>query len=188
MSKQLLILLSGHNASGKSTLTKEIISELDISRVNGDVVRDMLISNVKFYSDTHCSYPNEKIKSANKIVSVFRIELAKELLSQNQSVIIDGAGITKEKRNNYLKLANHCNKEIVTIMIEAVLEEDKILSRLKNRNKKNKQYRWVDFYKDIRKKEYESVDDSEADFVLKYNQNNSKEIIQAIRDIMTFNK
>ncbi len=30
MNKQLLILLSGHNASGKSTLAKEIVSELDI--------------------------------------------------------------------------------------------------------------------------------------------------------------
>lgn len=184
MNRQLLILLSGHNASGKSTLAKEIISELDINRVNGDVVRDMLISNIKFYSDTHYSYPNKKIKSANKIVSIFRIELIKELLSQNQSVIIDGAGITKEARNNYLKLVNHCNKKITTIMIEATLKEDELLTRLKDRDNKNKQHRWIDLYKDIRKEKYEPIDNGETDFVFKYNQNNSKEIIQAIKNII----
>lgn len=63
MNKQLLILLSDHNASGKSTLTKKILSELDINRVNGNIIKDVLISNVKFYSDTHYSYPNEKIQS-----------------------------------------------------------------------------------------------------------------------------
>ena len=183
MNKQLLILLSGHNASGKSTLAEEIVSEFDISRANGDMLRDMLISNVKFYSDTHYSYPNKKIKSANKIVSIFRMELIKELLSQNQSVIIDGAGITKEKRNNYLKLADHCNKEITTIIIEATLNEDKLLARLKDRDNKNKQHRWIDLYKNIRKEKYEPVDNSEADLVLKYNQDNSKEIIQAIKNV-----
>ena len=101
MKSQLLILVAGHNASGKSTLSKEIESNLDISRVNGDIIRDMIINNVKYYSDTHYSYPNEKINSANKIISMFRKELIKELLSQNQSVMIDGAGITKERRKVY---------------------------------------------------------------------------------------
>ncbi|MCK5475254.1 MAG: AAA family ATPase [Candidatus Pacebacteria bacterium] len=183
MSKQLLILLSGHNASGKSVLSKELISELNINQVNGDVIRDMLISNIKFYSDTHYSYPNEKIISANKVMSVFRMDLVKELLFKDQSVLIDGAGITKEARNNYLKLAGHYNKEIVTIIIEAILDEDELLNRLKNRDSKNSQYRWVDLYLDIRKEKYESVEDSEADLVLRYDQNNSREIIQAIKKI-----
>ena len=188
MNAQLLILVAGHNATGKSTLTKEIISELDINLVNGDVIREMLISNIKFYSDTHYSYPNKKINSANKIVSVFRTELIKELLIQKQSVIIDGAGITRKTRNEFLELVNYCNKKIITIIIETILEEDKLLIRLKERDNKNKQHRWVKFYNDIRKEKYEPVDNSEADFILKYSQNHSKEIIQAIKNIMHKNR
>lgn len=183
MNKQLLILLSGHNASGKSTLAKEIVSELDINRVNGDIVRDMLTANVKFYSDIHYSYPSDKTISASEVTSVFKKELVRELLFQDQSVLIDGAGITGEARNNYLALVNNYNKEIITIIIEAVLEEDELLARLSDRDKKDKKHRWVDFYRDIRKKEYESVENSEADLVLKYDQKNSREIIQAIKDI-----
>lgn len=185
MPKQLLMLVTGHNASGKSTISKKIESEFNISIVSGDVIRDMVISNVKFYSDTHYSYPNEKIKSVNKVGSIFRKELIKELLSQNESVIVDGAGIAKEERNNYLQLlTNKDDKKIITIIIETVLKEDELLSRLKDRDTKNKQHRWLDFYKDIRKERYEEVNSSEADFILKYNQNNSKEIIQEIKNII----
>ncbi|MCK5084594.1 MAG: nucleoside monophosphate kinase [Candidatus Pacebacteria bacterium] len=183
MNRQLLILLSGHNASGKSTLAKKIVSELDINQVNGDIVRNMLIANVKFYSDIHYSYPSDRTISASKVISVFRKELVRELLFQDQSVLIDGAGITKKARTNYLKLIDNCNKEIIIIMIEAILEEDELLARLSDRDKKDKKHRWVDFYRDIRKKEYEPVENSEADLVLRYDQKNSREIIQAIKDI-----
>ena len=184
MSKQLLILVSGHNATGKSTISKEIVSKLDINRVNGDLMRDFLILNIKYYSDTHYSYPNEKINSVNKIVSIYRNEIIAELLSKHQSVIIDGAGITQKNRKEYLNLVKSSNNKIITIIIEVILDEDELLNRLKDRDNKNKQHRWVDLYHDIRKEKYESVDESEADIVLKYNQNNSKEIIQAIKDIL----
>jgi len=184
MGKQLLILVVGHNASGKTTLSKNIESELGINRVGGDMVRDMLMSNIKFYSDTHYSYPNEKIDSANKVVSIFRKELIKELLAQKQSVMVDGGGIIKETRSNHIKLADCCNEKVITIIVETILDEKVLLDRLKDRDSKNEQHKWVDFYKDIKKEKYEPVDISEADFVLRYDQNNSDEIIQAIKDIM----
>ena len=183
MKTQLLILITGHNASGKSTLSKKIESNFNISRVNGDIIRDLIINTVKYYSDTHYSYPNKKIKSANKIVSLFRKELIKELILQNQSVLIDGAGITKGRRKIYLDLKKLSQNKIITIIIEATLVEHLLLERLKNRDKKNNKYKWYDFYKDIRKEKYESVEESEADFILKYNQNNSEEIIKAIKNI-----
>ncbi|MCK5332761.1 ATP-binding protein [Candidatus Parcubacteria bacterium] len=181
---QILILVIGHNASGKSTLTKKIISQFDLNRVNGDVIRDLLISSVKFYSDMHYSYPNKKNESAGKIVFVFRRQLVKELLSQNQSIIVDGAGITKHGRNKYFLLAKEHRKKIKTVIIEAVLDENELLTRLKKRDNKKKQFRWINNYKEIRKERYEPVENTEADFVLKYNQHNSEEIIQAIEDIM----
>ena len=183
MNTQLLILVTGHNASGKSTLTKEILSELNINRVNGDIIRDLLISSIKFYSGTHYSYPSKKIKSVNRVVSTFRKELTKELLSQNQSVVIDGGGITKETRDNYLRLASSSDKEVVTIIIEATLAEDQLLDRLKDRDKKSSHNKWVNFYKNIRKRKYKPADNSEADFVFEYNQSNSKEIIRVLKNI-----
>ena len=187
MKSQLLILISGHNASGKSTLSKEIESQLNISRVNGDIIRDLVINNVRYYSDTHYSYPNSKIKSANKAISIFRKELIKELLLQNQSILIDGAGITQERRKAYLDLKNCSSKNIITIIIEVIVEENILLNRLKKRDNKNKKHKWIDFYKDIRKEKYESVKKNEADFILKYDQNNSKEIIQSIKKIQIMN-
>jgi len=184
MKSQLLILISGHNASGKSTLAKKIESQFDISRVNVDIIRDLVINNIKYYSDTHYSYPNSKIKSANKVISIFRKELIKELLLQNQSVLIDGAGITQERRRAYLYLKNSSSNPIKTIIIEATIDENTLLNRLKNRDNKNNRHKWIDFYKDIRKEKYETVEKKEANFILKYNQNNSKKIIQAIKDIL----
>ncbi len=98
MKKQVLILIAGHNASWKTTLSKKLISKFALGRINGDTIREMLISNINFYSDAKYSYPNPKIKSANKIVSAYRCKLLEELVLQNQSIIFDGAWITKEGR------------------------------------------------------------------------------------------
>ncbi|MCD6229907.1 MAG: AAA family ATPase [Candidatus Diapherotrites archaeon] len=105
MTKQFLILISGHNASGKTVLSRKLLREFDLNKVNGDDVRDFLISSIKFYSDAHYSYPNSKIISANKTVSAFRMALVKELLSQGESVLVDGAGIERKARKKYLDLA-----------------------------------------------------------------------------------
>ena len=184
MSKQIFVLVVGHFATGKTTLTKEIVSELDINRINGDTLRDMMISDIKYYSDTHRSYPNEKIDSVNRVVTIYRNELVKELLDEEQSVIIDGAGASKNGRKRFLEIVKSRDREISTIIIETSLDEDIITERLKIRDKESSENRWLDFYKDYAKRGYELVDKSEADYMLKYDQNNSKEIIQKIRDIL----
>ena len=53
MKSQIMILIVGHNASGKSTLSKKLASELQINIINGDMIRDMLISKIRFYN-TSC--------------------------------------------------------------------------------------------------------------------------------------
>ena len=135
MKSQIMILIVGHNASGKSTLSKKLASELQINIINGDMIRDMLISKIRFYSGTHYSYPNEKIKSANKLVQDFRKNLTKELLLNKESVIIDGAGITKRRRKVYLDLAKKIIKGIKPIIIEIDVKEQELLNRLNKRDK-----------------------------------------------------
>lgn len=183
MNSQLLILISGHNASGKSTLAEKIEQQIDINRVSGDAFREMLMSNIRYYSDTHCSYPNERIASVNRVVSIARIALIKELFSQCQSVLLDGAGITRKERADHLDVIKFASGSVKTIMIEVIVDEGELLDRLETRDKKNTQHKWVDFYKDIRKERYESVEVSEADLVLRYDQNNAEEIIKEIVSI-----
>ena len=184
MAEQCLILVVGHNASGKTMLSNEMIKHFNINRVNGDDIRDFLISKIHYYSDTHYSYPNPKINSANKVVTIFREELIRELLSQGESVLVDGGGITKESRKRYLKLKKISSRKIITVIIESDIEENILLQRLKHRDKSNRNHRWVDLYDDIRKEKYEEVTNDEANHVLKFNQDNSDAIFETIRGIV----
>ena len=184
MAKQCLILVIGHNASGKTMLSNRILKHFNINRVNGDDVRDFLISKIHYYSDMHYSYPNPKIKSANKVVTTFREELIRELLSQGESVLVDGGGITKESRKKYMELKKISSQKIITVIIELDVEEKILLQRLKHRDKSNKNHRWIDLYNDIRKDKYEEVTNDEADHVLKFNQDNPDAILERMRDIV----
>ncbi len=182
--KNIFILVVGQNASGKSTISKEIERKLKINRIEIDNIRDILISNVRFYSDTHYSYPNKKMKSANKIAYAYRKQLMRELFSNKQSAILDGGGIIREKRKNYLSLAKKINPKIVTIIVETKIEESELLKRLAKRDRKDKKLQWSKFYKDIRKRKYEVVKAKEADYILEYNQKNSKEIIKILKKLV----
>ena len=182
--KNVFILVVGHNASGKSTISREIERNLKINRISVDNVRDLLISDIKFYQDTHYSYPNKKIESANKIVYAYRKELIKELLYNKQSIVLDGGGIVRNRRKKYLSFAKKVNSKIVTVIIETRIDEKELLERLSNRDKKGKHLKWVKFYKDIRKDGYDKVDPSEADYVFEYNQKNSKDLIKELKKII----
>lgn len=138
MRKQFLILIFGHFASGKTTLAKKIEKEFNFSRVNSDDIRDFLISKIKHYSGAHYSYYNDKINSANRVVSKFKDYLIKELLRQGQSLIIDGGRKTRDKRKKYVRLKKICSKKLISIIIETKLDEKKIIKRLKSRDAKNK--------------------------------------------------
>ncbi|MFA6353313.1 MAG: AAA family ATPase [Candidatus Paceibacterota bacterium] len=182
--KNIFILVIGQNASGKSTISREIESKLKINKISLDDVRDLLISKIRFYSDTHYSYPNKKIDSVNKLVYAFREQLVKELLSNKQSIVVDGGGIIRKIRKKHLSLAKNINPKIITVIIETKIEEKELLKRLSKRDLKNEKLKWVKFYKDIRKRAYEPVKNTEADCVLEYNQKNSKEIIKKLRKII----
>lgn len=183
MNKQFLILISGHLASGKTRIAKQIEKEFNISRINGDDIRDFIISHIKYYSDTHYSYPNEKINSANIAVLLFKKELLNQLLEQGQSVIVDGAGISKASRANYLEYKKRFSK-LQVIIVAVQLDEKETIKRLKKRDKKDKKNRWVDFHQDIRKKEFKEILNNEADYVIRFNQHNSEEVIKTLSKII----
>jgi len=183
MKNQYLILVVGHNASGKTTLSKEIVCNFKfLNKVSGDDIRNFLKSNILFYNDSDFSHWNKKSSSIFKIVPSFRDSLIKELLLQGESVLLDGGGITRKGRSKFLKLKKGGDK-IGTIIIEARLEENKLLKRLEKRIKNNPKEKWIDFYYEKRKPFYETVSKIEADHVLYFNQN-KKEIINKLKKIL----
>jgi len=101
--------------------------------------------------------------------------------SHGQSILIDGGKINAKIRKQQFA---YFTQPITKVIIEASVEEEELLRRLKKRDEDNPRARWVDFYQDIRKAEYGSVEDSEADYVLRYTQDNAEEIIAKLREIM----
>lgn len=182
--KQVLILVRGHMSSGKSRLTEKLIKDLDlnINRINADLIRDFLISNLKFYSNINYSYPTEQTFSLNKITKPFKLSIIKELIDQKQSLIIDVGALTKESRKENLAYAKE--NKYLTIIINCELEEKVLLERLKIREKENPGHKWVSFYNDISKKRFEEISDDEADYILTYNQNNYEEIKNKLEKII----
>ena len=65
-----------------------------------------------------------------------------------------------------------------------LIDEKDLLKRLKKRDVKRKDDRWVEFYKNNRKDLYNPIQDNEADHVLYYNQNNLAEIIKQLKKII----
>jgi len=181
MKNQFLIFVIGHNSSGKTFISKKIADSLKISRINNDLMRAFVIKNIHFYNNTTTSYLGKKIKSINKSVYKFSHSLIVELLGQKQSVLVDGLNIIKKDRSVYLQTFD---KNVTRIIIETQIDEKDLLKRLKKRDVKSKDDRWVEFYKNNRKDLYNPIQDNEADHVLYYNQNNLAEIIKQLKKII----
>jgi adenylate kinase family enzyme len=176
------IIVIGHNAAGKSTLSKKLINTFKLNRVNGDIVRDLIIENIDYYSDINYSHFTEKVHSMNKITDVFRQSLLQELIQVKAPILIDGASVTKKARARYLDLVIN-NKSYTTIIIEASVEEKKLIERLKNRDKNNIGHQWFQQYIQKKKAMYELVDITESDHYVKYNQNNFEEITKELKKV-----
>ncbi|NQZ84360.1 MAG: nucleoside monophosphate kinase [Nanoarchaeales archaeon] len=178
-----LILLFGHNSSGKSTISKEMLKYFELSRVNGDEIREFLKDKINYFKDSNYSYPNEKISKVNILVTQLRIDLIKELINSNQNILIDGSGIKKSARKKFTQLVKD-NKKYKTIIIETKISEIELLKRLMKRDLSNSNDKWVYHYEEFRKERYESLSKSEGDFCLEYNQKNLDELILNLKEII----
>ena len=146
--KQYLILVVGHNASGKSTLTKQIINTFPyINRINGDVVRAFLAQEISYYKDI-LQRQSKKNVEANKSINLFLDSLTTELLNSGQSVVIDRCGLTRTQRKHYL---SNADDSVTTILIDCNAPEEVLLQRLTERDIQTPQYGWVERYIKTRK-------------------------------------
>lgn len=185
MKEQYLILIVGHIGSGKTTISKEIVKNFVINRVSNDDIRESLVLKIPFFSDAHgCSYRSEKAGAMNAVAHAHNKELVKQLLLSGESVLIDGGGITRKRRAEGISLKTFAVKNIKTIVLVLNIPENELLERLAERDKINKNYKWVDFYKKVRKQQFERVTDDEADYVLRFDHNDNDEIIAKLKDVL----
>ena len=95
---QALILIVGHNASGKTYLSKRLADDLSIERVSGDDFRTFVINNTRYFADVDRVTRNGKMERLSQLVIDYRFGLTKSLLETGNSVIFDGSGTIPEWR------------------------------------------------------------------------------------------
>ncbi|MCB1595966.1 MAG: nucleoside monophosphate kinase [Xanthomonadales bacterium] len=177
------IVVFGHNASGKSTFTKKLLNQFKLNRVNGDIVRDLIIENTNYYSDINYSYFTEKAASMNRVTDNFRLSLLKELIDNKAPILIDGSSVARRTRTRYLDLVKD-NNNYVTIIIEISIPEKELISRLKERDENNKDHQWLNQYIEKKKAMYEPVNKTESNYYLKYTQDNFEEVVKELNIIV----
>ncbi|MGV8169332.1 MAG: nucleoside monophosphate kinase [Candidatus Nanoarchaeia archaeon] len=181
----VVIGMVGLPAAGKSTFAKKLVNELNISHVNGDQIRDYLISSIKYFNGADYSHSNPLIKSVNNVVRPMSDRIVEELLSQGQSVIIDGYGKTKENRDSRRKLVEKFNAFIVIVYVKE--EQEPILTRLKKRDEGNST-KWVENYSNKWLPEFSEPQPEECDLLLTCTQDNKEEILNELKKVLAQNK
>jgi aminoglycoside phosphotransferase family enzyme/gluconate kinase len=113
--KSMLIITCGMSASGKSTLTHQLVEKLAAMRLRSDVERKRLFSvETEFNSSTKF---NAGIYSSSASQHTYQhlAEMAKLLLNANCPVIIDAACLKFEQRDLFRQVAVELEKPFVIL-------------------------------------------------------------------------
>lgn len=182
--KNLFILLSGHNASGKSFVASRLVNHFKLNFIRPDSIRELLIKEVNFFKDADFSYPSEKAVLMRPMVQSYRKDLCKVLLDRDASILLEDAGPTKALRKEFFNLAKQTSSKVITILISLEIEEQLLINRLKERDVKEPNSRWERQYSDVKRSLYEIPTEGEADYLLKYDQRNLDSIVAQIMKIL----
>lgn len=179
----VLIGIVGLPAVGKSTFAKKLVKQFALNHVRTDGIREFLKSNFTYYTDADYSHPNPLIASVNRIVRKLTDDLITEFMAEGQSVIVDSAGKTKEKRKHRIVIARAACPDVKYLLIEILTNEEVVLQRLAAREDDNNQ-RWVETYTNRWKPMYEQLTSDEADFLLVYDGSNEEEILKKVGELL----
>lgn len=184
MKPQSLIIIAGLPGSGKTTLAKKIVEEFPyFNYVSGDMLRNFLIENISYFRDTLCSHRNEKSDTINKVVNSYRNSLVTELLEAGESVLVDAINFTKKNRKEFSDIVKNVNPSAVATIIYATACDEVLESRLKEREQQMPGALWREGHIE-RMQNFEEPDPSEADNFFIYTQDNTEEILEALRKIL----
>lgn len=177
---QLAILVTGHNATGKTTLANKLSKDLGISTINSDDFREFVKSHIGYYSDLDYSVVNKKASSLTSVIAHYRDELSRVLLDQGQSVLYQANLIRAEDRKSVLNSLAKAHSPFKSVILHCELQEEKLLERLRERQVSQPGSRWLDHYTLDKKLKYQRPASDEADIVLYYDQSNYETILSTL--------
>lgn len=133
ISSPKLVITRGLSASGKSTITMQLLEHMDAIRIRSDVERKRIfgISRKERSIATHCKdiyTPEATKKTYDKLA-----ELAGKILDAGYPVIVDAAFLKFEERDNFGKLAKA--KKVPFIILEFLATHDTLRQRIIKREK-----------------------------------------------------
>jgi len=126
-----LFITRGVSASGKSTLTRQLLEHLGAIRIRSDVERKRLF-NIHADEDSHASI-DQGIYSAQASQKTYSklVELAGTVLDAGYPVIIDATCLKFEQRDPFHQLA--IKKKLPCIILEFTASADTLRQRIRSR-------------------------------------------------------
>ena len=117
-----LIIMRGLSASGKSTVSQQLLDAMGYIRIRSDVERKRLFAIDS--SDSASSTVDTGIYSAQASQQTYTklIELASQVINAGYSVIIDAAFLKHEQREPFQQLAQRLNVSYIILEISAPVE------------------------------------------------------------------
>jgi len=124
-----LIIMSGMSASGKSTVSQQLVDKLGVIRIRSDIERKRLFaintSNKTVINNDADSNTSNAIdsgiysKQASQQTYAKLAGMASDVIRAGYSVIIDAAFLKHEQRQPFQKLAEHLKVPFVIVEVSA---------------------------------------------------------------------
>lgn len=183
--KQFLILMYGPVWSWKTTLSKKIEKKFKLNRICNDSIREYFIKNIQYYKKTDISYSTSTSNHMWEAVSMIRDVIIKNIISMWESIILDSWNIKKATRKNIFDLKKHATKDVKTVIINCNIDEKELVSRLEKRDSRSKnKTKRKDFFLLKQRYKLENLEKKEADFILNFNQKNTRQIFLELQNII----
>ena len=129
--KPKLIITRGASASGKSTLSKQLVDAMGVVRIRSDVERKRLFSID--VSESALDEINSGVYSAKASEQTYEklLELTEQVIRAGISVIVDAAFLKYEQREPFEQLAKHLDTPY--IILEATAADEVLRQRIMER-------------------------------------------------------
>lgn len=179
-----VFIVVGHNASGKTYVSKKLAKDLPVEHINGDDYRNFIIKHYRYFSKVDISLRTERGAQLSQLTIDYRFQLLKTLLESGQDIIFDGSGATVEWRKKIITKAKNVDKSARVVIIYTAITEESLIKRLDERDIQQLGSEWREHYTSFKRELFEIPSLSEADGLLIYNQTNYKQVLKEARSCL----
>lgn len=186
---QLFIMLVGFSQSGKTTLAKKIQTEFSdkFIRIDSNSIHDFLNKNYPIFQDDQ-TVSGQSFELRQKTTKAIQQALIETLPLEGYSLILDACNLHKDKRKRILSKIKEINKDIVTIILQVQIPEEKFYQNLKKADQikraKGEKLVWLELYEKVQKKNFIEPQKGEADYFFTYTRGNLSEILDNLKNLL----